>query len=248
MLWVTPQRIEERASVLECGSPRCTLYGSISDCVAERPEDGSRGLQPTVACAGNLRRGATPERWNASTRHPSLRDADPIRYRPWAEAHGYLRSSLRDKTEKALHDPCKEQPALASRLWRGVVVCLSLLLLSVPGSVRAAETSLAEMSIEQLLEVYVPNMLCLRHNWEASHIGMPGIISDRENKHLFLVNGNVINELTHAGALTERGHRDVDLEVLKDLGIISRRQTATIGLASSLPSGNFPAAGSRHCN
>jgi iron complex outermembrane receptor protein len=64
----------------------------------------------------------------------------------------------------------------------------------------------------ELLEIHVPNLLYLRHSWEGSHIGLRGIISDRENKYLLIVNGKVMNELTHAGAVTER-----DLMTLGDI-------------------------------
>lgn len=64
----------------------------------------------------------------------------------------------------------------------------------------------------ELLEMYVPNLLYLSHNYEATHIGFQGIISDRDNKYLLLVNGKVMNQLTHAGALSER-----DLRMLGDI-------------------------------
>src|ERR1700680_404742 len=87
--------------VLECAGAPCSSHGSLPSRVAERPEDGSRGPQPTVARGGNARRGATLGRWQTSARHASLRDAGAIRPQPWAEAHGYPRWSLRDKTENA---------------------------------------------------------------------------------------------------------------------------------------------------
>jgi len=87
----------------------CTLHGSLSYCVAERPQDGSRGLQPTVGRGGNPRRGATLGRWQKPTRHASLRDACLIRALPWAEAHVYPRLSLRDKTEETPRNPCMVQ-------------------------------------------------------------------------------------------------------------------------------------------
>ena len=96
----------------ECARPRCSLHGSHATGVAERLHDGSRGLQPTVARGENPRRGATLERPHLPTIQASLRDADPFGPPPWAEAHGYSRSSLRDETEPALHDSCKEQSPL----------------------------------------------------------------------------------------------------------------------------------------
>ncbi len=67
-------------------------------------------------------------------------------------------------------------------------------------------------SILDLLEVYVPNMHYLPHHWEPRHIGLRGIIGDREDKYLLLVNGKVMNEQTHLGALSER-----DLPMLADI-------------------------------
>jgi len=91
-----------------CARP-CSLHGSLATGVAKRLDDGSRGLQPTVARGENPRRGATLERPHLPTIQASLRDADPLGPPPWAEAHGYSRSSLRDETETALPDSCKEQ-------------------------------------------------------------------------------------------------------------------------------------------
>ena len=87
----------------------CSLHESLATGVAERLADGSRGLQPTVARGENPRRGATLERPHLPTIQASLRDSDPFGPPPWAEAHGYSRSSLRDETEPALPDSCKEQ-------------------------------------------------------------------------------------------------------------------------------------------
>lgn len=67
-------------------------------------------------------------------------------------------------------------------------------------------------SLLDVLEIYVPNLHYLPHHWEPRHIGMRGIIADREDKYLFLVNGKVMNEQTHLGALSER-----DLPMLGDI-------------------------------
>jgi outer membrane receptor protein involved in Fe transport len=67
-------------------------------------------------------------------------------------------------------------------------------------------------NLNELLEIYVPNMLYLRHNWEASHIGIRGVIGDVDNSYLLLVNGKVMNHVAHAGALSER-----DLDLLGDI-------------------------------
>jgi len=67
-------------------------------------------------------------------------------------------------------------------------------------------------SLFELLDIYVPNLQIIRHHWESDHMGLRGIINDRDDKYLLLVNGKVINERTHFGALTER-----DLVLLQDI-------------------------------
>ncbi len=67
-------------------------------------------------------------------------------------------------------------------------------------------------SLYELLEIYVPNFYYIRHHWEASHMGMRGVISDRDGKYLLLVNGRVMNEKTHYGAMSER-----DLPMMGDI-------------------------------
>lgn len=63
-----------------------------------------------------------------------------------------------------------------------------------------------------LFDMYVPNFQYLPHHWEAPHMGMRGIIGDREDKYLLVINGRVVNEQTHFGALSER-----DLPMLADI-------------------------------
>ena len=67
-------------------------------------------------------------------------------------------------------------------------------------------------SLFELLDVYVPNLQWIRHHWEADHLGLRGIINDRDDKYLLLVNGRVMNERTHFGAMSER-----DLVLLRDI-------------------------------
>ncbi len=58
-------------------------------------------------------------------------------------------------------------------------------------------------SLQELMEIYVPGVQWMRHHWELSHLGTRGVISDREDKLMIRVNGRVMNERTHAGAVTE---------------------------------------------
>ena len=67
-------------------------------------------------------------------------------------------------------------------------------------------------SLNELLDIYVPNLEWVRHHWENSHIGLRGIISDREDKYLLLVNNRIMNDKTHYGAISER-----DLVQLQDI-------------------------------
>ncbi|MGA2172646.1 MAG: TonB-dependent receptor plug domain-containing protein [Sedimentisphaerales bacterium] len=65
-------------------------------------------------------------------------------------------------------------------------------------------------SLNELLDIYVPDLQVIRHHWEGDHIGLRGILG--ENKYLLLVNGRVMNERTHEGVISER-----DLVVLSDI-------------------------------
>jgi len=67
-------------------------------------------------------------------------------------------------------------------------------------------------SLYELLDIYVPNLQWLRHHWEADVMGLRGIIGDRNDKYLLLVNGRVMNERTHMGGLSEQ-----DLVLLGDI-------------------------------
>ena len=66
-------------------------------------------------------------------------------------------------------------------------------------------------NLDELLEIYVPNMLYLHHSWNGDHIGMRGIVGDEDTKYLVLVNGKVMNNFV-AGATSER-----DISLLGDI-------------------------------
>lgn len=59
-------------------------------------------------------------------------------------------------------------------------------------------------SLFELLDIYVPHVQWNKHHWEADHLGVRGIINDRDDKYLLLVNGRNMNEKTHFGAHAER--------------------------------------------
>jgi len=100
------------------------------------------------------------------------------------------------------------------------VVSTATLTKAKPRLVPAAVTTITEEQIQasgarslfELLDIYVPNLQWWRNHWEADNMGLRGILSDRDDKYLLLVNGRVMNERTHFGALSER-----DLVLLKDI-------------------------------
>jgi outer membrane receptor for ferrienterochelin and colicin len=67
-------------------------------------------------------------------------------------------------------------------------------------------------SLYELLDIYVPNLEWLHHHWEPDALGLRGIINDRNDKFLLLVNGRNMNQRTHNGAVTE-----LDLVELRDI-------------------------------
>ncbi len=84
----------------------------------------------------------------------------------------------------------------------------------------AAITTITEDQIQlsgarhlyELLDIYVPNFQWARNSWEADNMGLRGIMTDRDDKYLLLVNGRVMNERTHYGVISER-----DLPLLQDI-------------------------------
>jgi outer membrane receptor protein involved in Fe transport len=67
-------------------------------------------------------------------------------------------------------------------------------------------------SLYELLDIYVPNLEWLRSHWENDVMGLRGIVGDRNDKYLLLVNGRNMNQRTHLGALSEQ-----DLVLLRDI-------------------------------
>lgn len=59
--------------------------------------------------------------------------------------------------------------------------------------------------INHLLEIHVPNAQFIDHHHLQPHLGFRGIISDREDKYLYQVNGRTMNNRTSTGANNERG-------------------------------------------
>ncbi len=67
-------------------------------------------------------------------------------------------------------------------------------------------------SLDELLLITVPGLQKQFHRYEYEHIGIRGIMSDRDDKYLLLVNGRLMNERFFYGAMAER-----DLPMLKDI-------------------------------
>jgi outer membrane receptor protein involved in Fe transport len=67
-------------------------------------------------------------------------------------------------------------------------------------------------NLDELLLITVPNLQQRLQTHFNKHLGLRGIISDRDDKYLILVNGRVMNERTYLGAVTER-----DLPLLTDI-------------------------------
>jgi iron complex outermembrane receptor protein len=59
-------------------------------------------------------------------------------------------------------------------------------------------------NLDEVLEIYVPDLQINKHHWEQQHLGIRGIVSDRDSKYLLLVNDRIMNDLSHYGAASER--------------------------------------------
>lgn len=70
--------------------------------------------------------------------------------------------------------------------------------------------------LNHLLEVYVPNVQFIDHHHLQPHLGFRGIISDREDKYLYQVNGRTMTNRTLLGSDNERA-----LPLLGDIRSIS---------------------------
>ncbi len=66
--------------------------------------------------------------------------------------------------------------------------------------------------LDELFDILVPNLQVVRHNYGPQHVGMRGVITDRENTYLFIVNGKTMNQKSKLGVSMER-----DLPMLGDI-------------------------------
>ncbi len=89
-----------------------------------------------------------------------------------------------------------------------------------PRLVPAAVTTITEKDIQasgarslfELLDIYVPNLQWIHNLWEPDNMGLRGIMNDRDDKYLLLVNGRVMNDRTHYGVISEK-----DLSMMRDI-------------------------------
>lgn len=78
-------------------------------------------------------------------------------------------------------------------------------------------------NISDLMEIYVPGAFYMTHD-EGAHMGIRGIISDRNVKFLLLVNGRNLNQKGHNGVRTEIDHWDMGdiqrIEIIRGPGSV----------------------------
>ena len=82
-------------------------------------------------------------------------------------------------------------------------------------------------NLNSLLEIYVPDAQVILHHHNQPHLGLGGIISDREDKYLYQVNGVTLNSRMLNGADNER-----NLPLLGDIysiDVVSGPASATHG-------------------
>lgn len=70
-------------------------------------------------------------------------------------------------------------------------------------------------TLNELLDIFVPNLQVIRHHSYYPHVGIRGTVSDREDKYLLRVNGKVMNNRFIVGADSER-----DLPMLRDIDCV----------------------------
>ena len=64
----------------------------------------------------------------------------------------------------------------------------------------------------ELMDIFVPNFQYVSDDTQPRHMGLRGVMSNRDDKYMLLVNGRIMNEKTDFGAFSER-----DLPMLSDI-------------------------------
>lgn len=73
-------------------------------------------------------------------------------------------------------------------------------------------TNSSARSMYELLDIMVPNLQTINHNYGAQHIGIRGIINDRDTTYLIILNGKVLNPRSKIGAISK-----LDFPMLTDI-------------------------------
>jgi outer membrane receptor protein involved in Fe transport len=86
----------------------------------------------------------------------------------------------------------------------------------IPGALTTITQEMIEKSgarrLDELLEIYVPNLQMLRQTFQLPPIGMRGILKDDDASILYMVNGRILNRRSLQGAQQER-----DLPMMGDI-------------------------------
>ena len=103
-------------------------------------------------------------------------------------------------------------------------------------------------NIYDLMEIYVPGAIAVTHS-EGEHIGIRGIISDRNNKLIVLVNGRRLNQNAHSGAIDELDQWDLNdikkIEIIRGPGSVVYGPGAIEGVISITTKNALDASGTR---
>lgn len=87
---------------------------------------------------------------------------------------------------------------------------------AIPGALTTITQEMIEKSgtrrMDELLEIYVPNLQMLRQTFQMPPIGMRGILKDDDASILYMVNGRILNRRSLQGAVQER-----DLPLMGDI-------------------------------
>ncbi|MBU1947392.1 MAG: TonB-dependent receptor [Candidatus Eisenbacteria bacterium] len=102
-------------------------------------------------------------------------------------------------------------------------------------------------NLYDLLEVYVPGFHYMTH-FDASHMGLRGLIVDRDYSFLLLVNGRCVNQRSHNGATTELENWDLNdielVEVIRGPGSVTYGPGAVAGVINITTKGQAEPQGS----
>ncbi|MFL0808994.1 MAG: TonB-dependent receptor [Agarilytica sp.] len=85
-------------------------------------------------------------------------------------------------------------------------------------------------TLNELLDIYVPNVQWVRHIWLGNHIGARGVINNTDDKVMIRVNGRVMNERTHYGAVSERDFPT--MSEIKNISVIRGAGSSLYGLGA----------------